>query len=65
MNQNLTKYKSFKNIIEIIENGDIKDPRYKLIIRSLTVEQVMEMKKFIQFMEYNQEVNQLLKNELN
>jgi hypothetical protein len=65
MNQNLTKYKSFKNIIQIIENGDIKDERYKLIIRSLTVEQVMEMKKFIQFMEYNQEVNQLLKNELN
>jgi hypothetical protein len=41
------KYKSFKNIINIIESGNIKDPRYKLIIEGLTIEDVDNMKRFI------------------
>jgi hypothetical protein len=47
LNQIKEKYKSFKNILTIIESGDIHDKRYKLIIASLTVEQLEGMQRFV------------------
>lgn len=41
------KYQSFKNIINIIESGDIHDKRYKLLIESLTIKDLDEMRQFI------------------
>ena len=64
-NQDQIKYKSFKNIIEIIETGNIHDPRYRLIIEGLEVDQVIEMQKFVRAMEYNKEVEKKLYETLN
>lgn len=46
---NLTreKYKSYLNIIEIIESGNVLDARYKLLINSLNVDDVLKMREFI------------------
>ena len=41
------QYKSFKNICTILESGDIHDERYKLLIRSLRVDDVEQMRAFI------------------
>ena len=42
------QYKSFKNILTIIESGDIHDKRYQLIIKSLTIQDVESMRHFVQ-----------------
>lgn len=42
-----SKYKSYKSILTILESGDIKDERYKLLIKSLKVEDVEIMQKFV------------------
>ena len=41
------QYKSFKNICTILESGDIHDDRYKLLIRSLKVDDVEKMRTFV------------------
>ncbi|MCK9370895.1 hypothetical protein M0R04_13375 [Candidatus Dojkabacteria bacterium] len=46
-----TKYKSYKNILTVLESGDIKDERYKLLIRTLKVQDVEAMQKFVKELE--------------
>ena len=61
----LQKMNTITKIIEIIESGDIHDPRYKLLIKSLTVEELTEMRKTAQAISYNQEVREVLRKEIN
>lgn len=47
MEKTKQQYQSFKNMLSIIESGDIHDPRYKLLINSLEVDQVIKMMDFV------------------
>lgn len=62
MKNDLIKY---KKIIEIIESGNIHDERYKLLIQSMSVDQLMTIRKFVQLQEYANEVNEVIKKRLN
>lgn len=55
-----TKYKSYKNILTILESGDIHDPRYKLLIKSLKTDDVEVMQKFVKKCE-NYGINYLVR----
>lgn len=65
MNQNQTKYNFCKKVVEIIESGNIHDPRYKLIIESLTVEHLEEIQKIVKAQEYDNEIKQKIYEALN
>jgi len=41
------KYQSYTRMIEILESGDIFDERYKLLLSSLTIQDVDNMRQFI------------------
>ncbi len=40
-------YTSYKRILDIISDGDVKDDRKKLLFNSLTLEDVYKMQDFI------------------
>lgn len=44
-------YKSYRNIFDILESGDIKDERYRLLIKALKIEDVEKMREFINYCE--------------
>lgn len=40
-------YRSTKNIVEILESGDIHDERYKMLIKTMEVDQARKMANFV------------------
>ena len=59
-------YISCRNILDILESGNIHDERYKLIIKSLQVEQAQKLQEFVAQCE-DIGINQIvrLENEIN
>jgi hypothetical protein len=57
-------YSSYSRIFDILESGDIFDERYKLLLKSLTIEEVEAMRTFMQVCQ-DRGIHLLVKKEVN